>query len=111
MAKVLNFNVAALALIGENKQIRVREKDGVLQVRPSARVISTNLPEGETMRKLSFKVEGSKVNGARVTVSDLAALEAGAAYELVKAKYGWVSLAPIAGTPAKGTAFGRVAAK
>lgn len=110
MAKVLNLNVAALALIGANVQIRVRNKDGVLQVRPSARVISTNLPEGETMRKLGFKVENGKTVGARVTVTDLAELEAGAAYELVPAKYGWVSLAQVA-TPTKGVAFGRVAAK
>ena len=109
MAKVLNFNVAALALIGSNLQIRVREKDGVTQIRPSARVISTNLPAGETMRKLGFKAEKGKVTGARVTVSDLG-LEAGAAYELVPAKYGWVSLAAVA-VPTKGSAFGRVAAK
>ncbi len=111
MAKVLNFNVAALALIGSNVQVRVREKDGVTQVRPSARVISTNLPAGETMRKLSFKQENGKVNGARVTVTDLAGLDAGTAYELINGKYGWYTLAAVAGTPAKGSAFGRVAAK
>lgn len=110
MAKVLNFNVAALALIADNTQVRVREKDGVLQVRPSARVISTNLPTGETMRKLGFKSEKGKVTGARLTVTDLAGLEVGQAYELVPGKYGWVNLAPVAEV-AKGVAFGRVAAK
>lgn len=110
MAKVLNLNVASVGLIGENVQARVRVKDGIVQVRPSARVISTNLPEGESMRKLGFKVENGKVVGARLTVTDIDALEAGKAYELINAKYGWLALAEVA-APAKGSAFGRVAAK
>lgn len=110
MAKVLNFNVAALGLIGSNIQVRVRNKDGVMQVRPSARVISTNLPEGETMRKLGFKREDGKIRGASVTVTDIEGLEVGQAYKLIDAKYGWLALAPVAEV-AKGEAFGRVSAK
>jgi hypothetical protein len=113
MAKVINFNVKALALLGNNVQIRVREKEingeKVLQVRPSARVLSTNLPEGETMRKLNFKSENGKVRGASVNVSDLG-IEPGQAFETVKGKYGWLVLAPVAEV-GKETAYGRVAAK
>ena len=110
MAKVLNLNIASLAVIGSNVQVRVRNKDGVMQILPSARVISTNLPAGETMRKLSFKTEQGKINGARLNVSDIAELEVGQAYELVAGKYGWMTLAPVAEVT-KGAAFGRVAAK
>ncbi len=109
MAKVLTLNVAALAVLGANVQVRVREKDGVTQIRPSARVISTNLPKGETMRKLGFKRDGDKVRAATVTVTDLAGLEAGTNYKLVDAKYGWQAL--VAGEPAKGEAYGRVSVK
>lgn len=113
MAKVLNLNVAALALIADNTQVRVREKEidgvNVLQIRPSARVLATNLPAGETMRKLSFKTEAGKVRGAVLNMKDLGG-EAGQAFELVPGKYGWVNLAPVAEVT-KGAAFGRVAVK
>lgn len=109
MAKVLNFNVAALALLGANVQVRIRVKDDALQVRPSARVLASNLPEGEVMRNVSFKREGDKVRGAVVNLKDFGG-EAGQAYELSKGKYGWLNLTPVAEV-AKGAAYGRVAVK
>ena len=111
MAKVLSLNIVALALLGDNTQVRIRtDKSGALQIRPSARVLSTNLPEGELMRNVSFKREDGKVRGATVNVNDSDAFEVGNIFSIAKGKYGWLTLTPATEAP-KGEAYGRVSAK
>lgn len=105
--KTLNLNVAALAFIGSNTKLRVRTKDGLLQVRPTARVLASNLPEGETLRAVSFKRAGDKIEGAKFSMPGFEA-EAGTRFEVVAGKYGWYALAPVADTLAKGTPAARV---
>lgn len=100
---LLNLNVAALTALNGNTKVRVRVKDGVLQMRPTDRVLASNLPEGETLRTVSYKRSGDKVEGAKFGLPG-ATLEKGARYEVVAGKYGWLSLVPAAsvarGTPA-----------
>ena len=88
----INLNGAALASLNGNTKLRVRVKDGVLQVRPTDRVLASNLPEGEMLRTVSFK---RKADGeARGAVFGLPGFEAekGTKYEVVAGKYGWLSL-------------------
>lgn len=98
---LLNLNVAALAALGDNTKLRVRVKDGVLQVRPTGRVLASNLPEGEMLRTVSFKRKGERVEGAVFGLPGIE-LEKGARYEVVAGKYGWQSLVP-ADSVARGT--------
>jgi hypothetical protein len=116
MAKILTFNSFALALLGGAPKVRVRVKDGVLQVRPGDRANVASLPKSEDVRELKIKMEGDKAKGASVNLKitdrlvGTESLEVGAAFQVVEAKYGWLSLAQVA-EPAKGTPYARVAAK
>ena len=110
MAKVLNLNVAATALLGEMVKVRVRVKDDVLQIRPTDRVLGSNLPKGEFLRNVSVRKEGERVKGAAVNLRDVAGGEVGQAVEMVAGKYGWYSLVSTAAV-AKGAAGARIAAK
>lgn len=109
MTKVLNLNVAATALLGEMVKVRVRVKDDVLQIRPTDRVLGTNLPKGEVLRNVSFKKKGEKVQGAVINLKDIAG-EPGTATDMVAGKYGWYSMVSTDAV-AKGAAGGRIGVK
>lgn len=113
MSKVLNFNVAAVALLSAGEaglKVRVRATDTGFQVRPTDRVLVANLPKGEVLRQASAKTEAGKVRGLVLKVTDFAGAEAGVAYELSKGKYGWYNLTKV-DEVAKGAAYARVAVK
>lgn len=95
MRKVLNVNAAAANMFVGAK-VRMRVRDGVVQLRPTDRVLGTNLPEGELLRAVSFKRnKNGTVGGVAVNMTNFAG-EAGQAYELVKAKNGWLAMVPVA---------------
>jgi hypothetical protein len=106
-SKIVNLNVAALGFIGDNTKLRVRTVDGLLQVRPTSRVLASNLPEGETLRPVYFKRAGDKVEGAKFGLPG-SELEIGARFEVAKGKYGWFALTPVTDAIAKGTPAARV---
>lgn len=109
-SKIVNLNVAALSVLGDNTKLRVRTVDGLLQVRPTSRVLASNLPEGETLRTVSFKREGDVVRGAKFGLPG-SELEAGTRFEVAKGKYGWFALTPVTDAVAKGTPAARVSVK
>lgn len=109
MTTTINLNSAAVAFLGENTRVRVRTVDGVLQLRPTNRVLDTNLPEGETLRNLSFKRSGDKITGAVFSLKG-ADVEAGTKLEFVKSTYGWLAAAKVDAV-AKGVAGGSVSVR
>lgn len=88
----INFNTAAANLFQGNTKLRIRERDGRIEVRPTARVLADNLPEGETMRAVAFKRSGNRVSGAVLSMNNVG--EPGARYDVVRARYGWYVLVP-----------------
>jgi hypothetical protein len=110
MSKLLNFNTVALnEVIENNEKIRVRVKDGVLQVRPTTRISGAPLPELDELLSVKVRMEDGRARGASVNVESFE-VEHGQAYKLVKSTYGWHTLVAVE-PPEKGTAYARVAIK
>ena len=99
MNKVINFNTAAGAIIGENTRLRVRiaERDvegsepfltktvKVLEVRPTTR---TNEKKHISMLDLRAKGKGFRVTVADELVGDLST------FRVEALKHGWLALVP-----------------
>lgn len=93
MSRVLALNVAAvsaLAVAASLPKLRVRENDGLLQIRPTDRENLSNLPAGEALVNLT-----TKSNARRATLpSDVApSFDAGSKLVLdPESHYGWFTL-------------------
>jgi hypothetical protein len=90
--KTVNLNKNASALMGENKKVRVRVQDGVLQILPTNRVCGKALPKGEILIDLRSKKQA--VPALRFTLPGELAMAAMAtgSFEFSLGKHGWVSL-------------------
>lgn len=112
MYRTLTLNVAATAVLAaaaELPRVRVREVDGLLQIRPTDRASDVNLPKGEILRNLGRKSEKSVTIG--LPADAIPSLEAGTVVALEgEPRYGWFTLKTVADLP-KGRAGGRISAK
>lgn len=93
MAKTVNLNKMASALVGEKSKVRVRIRDGVLQFLPTDRVKGINLPKGEVLIDIKARADrGTK----RFTLSDELAAQAmvatGVQFLSIAGKHGWVTM-------------------
>ena len=94
MSRILSLNtaaVAALAVAATMPRLRVRELDGVLQIRPTDRENLSNLPAGEVLVNLN-----SKANARRATLPADVAPSFDTGSKLVldpDSHYGWFNLA------------------
>jgi ferric-dicitrate binding protein FerR (iron transport regulator) len=92
--RTVNLNKNATVLMGENTKVRVRVKEGVLQIRPTGRQTAVALPKGEVLIDLRDKKQA--VRSLRFTlpheVAEAVALPVGAQFLTVAAKHGWLSL-------------------
>jgi hypothetical protein len=96
---ILTLNKAAVSAFGTAAKIRVKNVDGTLFVRPTARKAGVNLPKGEKL--VSLNRAGAK------TSAEVIGFEAPEGnFGLVAAKYGWMVLANA--TPSKTEAAIRV---
>lgn len=93
MSRVLSLNVAAvaaLAIAADMPRLRVRENDGLLQIRPTDRENLSNLPAGEVLVNLT-----TKANARRASLPADVAPSFDAGTKLVlnpDSHYGWFSL-------------------
>lgn len=93
MSRVLSLNtaaVAALAVAATMPRLRVRENDGLLQIRPTDRENLSNLPAGEVLVNLT-----AKANARRATLPAGAAPSFDTGTKLVidgESHYGWFTL-------------------
>jgi hypothetical protein len=91
--RTLNLNtaaVAALAIAATMPRLRVRENDGVLQIRPTDRENLSNLPAGEVLVNLT-----TKANARRASLPAEVAPSFDAGSKLVlnpESHYGWFNL-------------------
>jgi hypothetical protein len=100
-----NFNIGAAAttsIIGENTKARVRVQDGLVQIRPTERASTINMPKTEMLRNITVKGNGRRI-GLPSEIADL--IPTGAKVALTPGKYGWFTIAPVdaviaAGSPA-----------
>ena len=94
MSKTVNLNKNASALMGDNKKVRVRVQDGVLQIRATDRKSATGLPKGELLIDLREKKQA--VRSLRFTlpaeVAEAAMIQSGVQFLTVTGKHGWISL-------------------
>lgn len=95
MSRILSLNTAAvavLAIAASMPRVRVRENDGVLQIRPTDRENLTNLPAGEVLANLSVKANARR---ATLPADALPGFTAGAKLVLdPESHYGWYNLTP-----------------
>jgi hypothetical protein len=93
MSRVLSLNtaaVAALAIAASAPRLRVRENDGLLQIRPTDRTNTSNIPAGEVLVNLT-----TKANARRASLPADAAPSFDAGSKLVldpESHYGWFTL-------------------
>lgn len=89
-----SFNASARNLLNEEPKIRVRMVEGVLQIKPTDRESGAMLPNGETLRPVTYRVEKDTITGARFTAIGLVGnfISVGDTFLLQKEKYGWFSL-------------------
>lgn len=97
MSRVLSLNTAAvtaLAIAASMPRLRVRENDGVLQIRPTDRENLTNLPAGEVLVNLTTKANARRASlPAHVAPS----FDAGSKLALDgESHYGWYTLTTVA---------------
>ncbi len=94
MSRILSINVAAVAALASAASlpsVRVRETDGLLQIRPTDRTNLTNLPEGEVLATLSTKANARRVSLPAGAVT----FEPGTKLVLDgESHYGWFTLRP-----------------
>ncbi len=102
MTKQINLNVAAIALLAGNPNVRVRATDGVLQFRPTARKDGAKLPEGETLHVV--KSNGPTYSSVIIPASFDATVQDGTNYSLTLGKHGWLSFGAVEGKPEAGAA-------
>lgn len=105
MTKVLDLNEQTVTLLGRNERVRVRHVGDMLQIRPSARVASKNLPKGEALRLIDIKKIDGKPH-AFVNLDNFGG-RTGQTFEVAKGKYGWLNLNPIKEAP-QGTATAEI---
>jgi len=86
----VNLNKLASAMIGENTKVRIRLVDGALQMLPTNRVKSINLPKGETL--VDLRVKKGAVNTFRFTLPKEMELQVSMMHRAVRGKHGWIAL-------------------
>lgn len=90
MSNKININAAAARAFDGATKLRIRSRNGNIEIRPTNRIQGKYLPEGETLTNISFKRKGDKISGA--VISNKLGLEAGTARGIVAGKYGWLVL-------------------
>lgn len=112
--RLLTLNAAATALIspavaaaGETPMVRMRANDdGSIDIRPTVRARTINLPKGEVLRPI-----GTKGSGRTVGIPAEALPNVGTGQvQLEAGKYGWFSLRSVEEL-ARGAAGGRISTK
>lgn len=100
MSRVLSLNTAAvtaLAVAATMPRLRLREHDGVLQIRPTDRTNTSNIPAGEVLVNLSTKANARR---ASLPADAAPSFEAGAKLVLdPESHYGWFALRPTSDLP------------
>jgi len=94
MSKMVNLNKNASALIGTSAKVRVRVLGGMLQILPTNRVKSINLPKGEMLAELKVRADRGTVRFQMPAVADLNELDGaeGAKFNIVQGKHGWLTM-------------------
>lgn len=90
MAKTVNLNKMASALVGEKSKVRLRVRDGMVQILPTDRVKGINLPKGEVLVDVRSKSEGTK----RFTLPAGVELPVGG-FRAVSLKHHWIGLTEV----------------
>jgi len=86
----VNLNKLASGLIGEKTKVRLRVRDGVVQILPTDRVKGSNLPVGELLVELRTKGTGTK----RFTLPKDIEMPVGR-FRAIEGKHHWISLTAI----------------
>lgn len=86
----VNLNKLASALVGANTKVRIRVKDDVVQILPTNRVKSINLPKGEQL--VDLRVKKGAVDTFRFTLPKNLELQVSTMFRAVAGKHGWIAL-------------------